>query len=612
MNHPATSELAPHCSCTAEATSLSRCLHEARQQIAALGAEFEADCNRLEELQRRLREQHCYLAVLGQFKRGKSTLVNALLGEAVLPAAIVPLTSIPTFLYGGEKPAARVQFEDGQAEERLDGAEVGGLAEFLARFVTESANPHNQLGVRSVEVTYPAPVLQHGLVLIDTPGLGSTFRHNTEATINFLPQCDAALFVVSADPPITEVEVEFLKLVRRKLARVFFILNKVDYLDAEECRDAVAFLQQVLGEQANFSPPPPIFCASARQGLAARQDQDPVAWQQSGLAEIEQRIVDFLLTEKGEVLRRALARQAGDVLDDVQERLELTVRSLQMPQAELDQRIRRFEESLTKIEKQRILALELLRRDEEHLAESVRKRADQLLPRTRQFLQGVVQTCQQREGPKWSEESTREAIAAAIPGYFEREFGAVHEVCEEQLRETLVPHRRRAADLIASVRQLVEELFDLPFGRRQPEIGLVVSDRPCWRTHKWTIKFGSIPVTWIDRLVPRRWRHMRIRRRIMEQVQYLVTRNVGDLLSSTLDNVHQSVERFRETLDKGLQETVQATRRALDMARRRRGEDSAAVAPEIARLQSAVADLRALAVRLTPVDATSASEASAF
>jgi predicted GTPase len=611
MNRIVASENAPHRACTTDAVPLPELLREAGNKVAALGAEFGADRNRLEDLLRRLREERCYLAVLGQFKRGKSTLVNALLGEAVLPAAVVPLTSIPTFLYGGEELSARVQFENGKAEERFGGPDACALAEFLARFVTESANPHNRLGVRSVEATYPAPVLRQGLALIDTPGIGSTFRHNTEATINFLPQCDAALFVVSADPPITEVEVEFLKLVRRKLARVFFILNKVDYLDAEECRDAVAFLQQVLCEQADFTPPPPIVCASARQGLAARQDEDPVAWQRSGLAEIEQRIVDFLLTEKAEVLRRALARQAAGVLADVQQRLELTVRSLQMPQAELDERIRLFEESLTKIDEQRIVALELLRRDEEHLAESVRKRADPLLPKTRVFLLDVVHTCQQREGTKWSEDSTREAIAAAIPGYFEREFGAVHEACEEQLRGTLLPHRRRAADLIASVRQLVEELFDLPFERRQTEIALVTSDRPYWRTHKWTIKFGSIPVTWIDRMVPRRWRHIRIRRRIMEQVEYLVTRNVGDLLSSTLENMHQSIERFRETLDNGLQETVRATRRALDTARRRRSEDSAAVAPEIARLQSAVAGLRALAVRVALVDLTCASETRA-
>lgn len=237
--------------------SLVDFLPQASEQVAALGAEFEAEHNRLEGLRQRLREERCYLAVVGQFKRGKSTLVNALLGEPVLPTAVVPLTSIPTFLREGGQLTARVLFDNGKPEERMVAANGGELAEFLARFVTESANPHNRLGVRVVEATHPAPMLRQGLVLIDTPGIGSTFQHNTEATVNFLPQCDAALFVVSADPPITEVEVEFLKLVRQKMARVFFILNKMDYLEGDERRTAVSFLRQVLCEQVGFDSPPP-------------------------------------------------------------------------------------------------------------------------------------------------------------------------------------------------------------------------------------------------------------------------------------------------------------------------------------------------------------------
>ena len=93
-------------------------------------------------------------------------------------------------------------------------------------FVTEEGNPKNRLGVEEVEILHPAPILQHGVVLIDTPGVGSTFTHNTRSTLNFLPQCDAALFVVSADPPLTEVETEFLKVVKSKVERLFSFSTK--------------------------------------------------------------------------------------------------------------------------------------------------------------------------------------------------------------------------------------------------------------------------------------------------------------------------------------------------------------------------------------------------
>ena len=99
-------------------------LQEAGKRVGSLGAEFEADRGRLDGLRQRLRAERCHLAVLGQFKRGKSTLVNALLGAPVLPTAVVPLTSIPTFLHDGGKLAASVLFDDGKAEERFAGPDA--------------------------------------------------------------------------------------------------------------------------------------------------------------------------------------------------------------------------------------------------------------------------------------------------------------------------------------------------------------------------------------------------------------------------------------------------------------------------------------------------------
>ncbi|HUJ11887.1 MAG TPA: dynamin family protein [Verrucomicrobiae bacterium] len=574
-------------------------LRQANERIAALGAEFKADRDRLDALQERLREERCHLAVLGQFKRGKSTLINALLGAPVLPAAVVPLTSIPTFLHGGEQLTARVVFETNKPNERFAGPDADALVEFLEKFVTEEANPHNRLGVQQVEVTYPATVLRQGLALIDTPGIGSTFRHNTEATLNFLPQCDAALFVVSADPPVTEVEIEFLKHVRSKLARVFFILNKVDYLDADERVTAVAFLQRMLREQAGFESPV-IFCASARQGLNARQDQDAAGWQRSGMAEIEHRIVEFLLNEKTDVLNHAIARQAHDILADVQSRLELTRRSLQLPLADLDERVRQFEQSLIHIEEQRIVLLTRLAQEEKRLAKSIGERADQLLPKSFKFLHGIVQASAEHDRARWTEDSTRKAIADAIPSFFEREFGAAHQMCERELHEALLPHRRRADELIASVHHLVAKLFDLPFEPPAAEIALA-SSRPHWRTRQWIFtSVSSIPPSWIDRLLPQRFRHARIRRRVTEQVNYLVTRNVGDLQSGLLENLARSVQSFRIALEDRLQGAIQTTRTAIETARCRRTEDTASVSPEIARLESAVANLLKIRQQLAP------------
>src|SRR4030042_1781542 len=91
---------------------LSRLLERAASLLHGLGEAFSDVAHRLQELTDRLAQGRFHLAVLGQFKRGKSTLLNALLGEAVLPMAVVPLTAVPTFIRPGQTPAARVHFQD--------------------------------------------------------------------------------------------------------------------------------------------------------------------------------------------------------------------------------------------------------------------------------------------------------------------------------------------------------------------------------------------------------------------------------------------------------------------------------------------------------------------
>ena len=223
-----------------------------RDILKSLGPDFLTYADTIDGLRERLARRRFHLAVLGQFKRGKSTLLNALLGEPALPVSVVPLTAIPTFISYGERRGLRVEYQNGRPAEEFNADDRGALSALLARYVTEELNPANRLGVRQVDVRHPAPILRDGVVLIDTPGIGSTYRHNTEATLNFLPSCDAALFLVSADPPITEVEVAFLGEVRRRMRRLFFIFNKIDYLSADELSKMIEFVSGVLGEKLSL------------------------------------------------------------------------------------------------------------------------------------------------------------------------------------------------------------------------------------------------------------------------------------------------------------------------------------------------------------------------
>jgi hypothetical protein len=149
-------------------------------------------------LAERVREGLFYAACVGQFKRGKSTLLNAIVRQPVLPVGVVPVTAVVTVVRHGEAPLARVRFAAGGWQEIATSD--------LAQYVTEEQNPENRKGVASVEVFVPSELLRSGMCLVDTPGIGSVFIGNTEATRAFVPHVDTALVVLGADSPISADE----------------------------------------------------------------------------------------------------------------------------------------------------------------------------------------------------------------------------------------------------------------------------------------------------------------------------------------------------------------------------------------------------------------------
>jgi predicted GTPase len=219
-------------------TELRACLAEAS---ALVGMDQEACAH----LARKLDSHAFNLVVAGEFKRGKSTVINALLGANLLPTGVVPLTSVVALMQYGEHPLVTVVFENGQ-ERTVD-------LDALPEYVTERGNPRNVKGVREVAVSYPAEWLKGGIRLVDTPGIGSVHQHNTDLTFQYLPQADAVIFVASVDQPVSRAELDFLIHIRRYAGKVFCLLNKLDYLSEADLAESVAFATSVLHD-ALISP----------------------------------------------------------------------------------------------------------------------------------------------------------------------------------------------------------------------------------------------------------------------------------------------------------------------------------------------------------------------
>jgi hypothetical protein len=168
-------------------------LEKAADTILENGSVFVHYAQKLNELADRYSEGRFHPAVLGQFKRGKSTLLNALTRDPILPVGVVPLTAAPTFIQYGETAKISVQYQGGRPAEEFRGASTAERCAYLARFVTEKGNPQNKLGIAEVQVDLPAAILSGGVVLIDTRGIGSTYRHNTTDMLQNLNISFAAL-----------------------------------------------------------------------------------------------------------------------------------------------------------------------------------------------------------------------------------------------------------------------------------------------------------------------------------------------------------------------------------------------------------------------------------
>ena len=268
--------------------SIARSIRAVRNRLAKEKQENLA--SQYQELMVKLAEDRFTLAVLGQFKRGKSSLMNAVIGRELLPTGVLPLTSAITILRYGPAERLVVTREDSLFAEECP-------ANRLAEFVTERGNPGNVKRVKTARIEVPLAFLRQGLEFVDTPGVGSSIEANTATTYQFLPQCDAAIFVTSIDSPLSKTELEFLAGVRQHVRNIFFVVNKIDLLSPDEREDVLRYVQNSLARLPGDHRVS-LFPVSARQGLQAKQTGSSEGYEASGLRSLEEALAAFLATDK--------------------------------------------------------------------------------------------------------------------------------------------------------------------------------------------------------------------------------------------------------------------------------------------------------------------------
>ena len=307
----------------------------ALSDVSALGTDRDRD--QVAAIGDRMRSARLRVLVAGAAKRGKSTLVNAFLGQPVLPVGVTPLTAVATTVRYGDNPHAEVRFADGH-EERHPYAALDDL-------VTERGNPANRRGIASVTVYVDAPILADGVELVDTPGTGSVFAWDTEAAHDALETMDAAVFVLTADPPVSASEQDLLREVAELSVRTFVVLNKADYLDEAGLAEAVGFTQQVLREVPG--PADGAGASGAVYPMSARAALTPAG--DPGFAAFAADFAAYLKTSRLSDLRLSAAGQARRIAVSLQDEVALTRRAAQMRAGDAVARVEEFGARLAEV-----------------------------------------------------------------------------------------------------------------------------------------------------------------------------------------------------------------------------------------------------------------------
>lgn len=373
------------------------------------------------ELVKKLEEDRFHLVVVGEFNHGKSTFVNALLGETVLPVGVTPTTAAIHHLKYADKPEATVVLQSGKREsipfEDTKKFAVGG-----------GSSPDD---VDYLEVGYPAALLKERILLVDTPGVNDLSLQRADITYSYIPRADAVLFLLDAGQILKESERQFLndKLLKASRDKIVFVITKWDILNDDEKKEALAYARTQL---ANLVKEPVVFPISAETALQG----DGHA--QSGMPELLAHLTTFLAEERGRILLDNALGEGVNVGNLLSKGVDARRRSLSMKTDELERRIKTLEEDLKgtagTIEQRRMK----IREEISGIKVGAQKDLERFVEETIRQLPNVIESAKQDDLRKflpsfledtfrqWAEAESRE-IAAKLEDLAEKTIALIKE-----------------------------------------------------------------------------------------------------------------------------------------------------------------------------------------
>ncbi len=519
-------------------------------------------------LRGRLAEGRFHVACLGQLKRGKSTLLNALVGEPVLPVGVVPVTSALTILRHGAERTARVTFGDGGSR-TVDLRDVGA-------YVAEEHNPENAKGVAAVEVTLPSPLLASGTCLVDTPGVGSVFAGNTAVTREFLPHVDAAIVVLGADPPMSGEELAMIEVVARETRAILAVLNKADRLSASDLAEARAFAARVIAGRVGRDVP--LFEVSATERVALGPTRE---W-----ATFEHALEAIARTSGDELVLRAHARGLRRLADQLLADLDEQIGALTRPREASERRIEALRAAGRDAERSLRDLAPLFDAEQRALAKTFDEQRRRLLAAApaearAELDRGVDALGDDRHRLRERAAELARTIAAQRVERWAAEVEPLGEALYRQATERFVA-------LVGSVVERLGASADPDLGGLPREVVPASGFRAKRRFHfhdLLTLQEPSVVTRLADAVRTRGALVDAVKKGAGEYLERLVSTNSARIANDLAERVQESRRGVEAELSTMLRDTVAAAERSLERAQQRHRDGERAVQAELGRLR---------------------------
>ncbi len=494
------------------------------------------------------------VAVLGQFKAGKSSFLNAIIGADVMPVDVLPATAVITRI--GYGPADRVVVR------RLSGVVEEVAPARLAAFVTERANPANEKQVAMVEVELAALAPYRGIRFVDTPGLGSVFAHNTGVSLEWLPRVGGALVAVSVNHPLSSQDVGLLRDVARHTPEIAILLTKIDLVSEGELDAVIDFTRRHVA--SHLGRELPIFPFSVAPAFDAPRGR------------VREHLVRHLAGRHEEKFAEIMAHKVRAIADGCREYLRLARRAAEAAdraRADLQAALRREEGEAGAIASE----IALFVRD---LSSRVRTSAGERFHAYHGEVMERLRTGLSDRMPGWTGNlaSTTRQYRAWLESALAEEMSRVSEHGEAHLAGFLVKARtslhrtvRAFQDRIA---QDVERALGITFAGARFDAAIAAPQQP-------DVRVGRTFDTHVDLLwflIPMAVVRPVVRRHLLKQIPWEAEKNLSRLSGQWADAVNASIELLARQADAFVRDEIATVSRLVAEADDRRGEIAEALA----------------------------------